>query len=175
MDNAYLFGKVYFPRLIVPMSNTLLCIVRGLLQFVVLAIVFFVYMIRGEVSFMGPRILWLIPLFLLSTIMGTALGMIISALTVKYRDFDHITGMAMTVLMYISPVLYPTSQLSPLIKRFVYINPMSSLVEAFRYILMGTGEINVYGMIYSIVATILLALLAIILYGQAEKDFIDIV
>ncbi len=175
MENAYLFGKVYFPRLIVPLSNALLCIVRALLQFVVLAVVLVVFIIRGDVGFMGLRLLWMIPLFLLTTFMGTSLGMIISALTVKYRDFDHLTGAAMTVLMYISPVLYPTSQLSPVIKRFVYLNPMSSYIEAFRYCLMGIGGLNIRGLVYSMVITVIVSIVAIVMYGKVEKDFIDIV
>ena len=175
MDNAYMFGKVYFPRLIVPISNALLCIVRALLQFIVLALALTVFIIRGEVGFMGLRIFWMIPLFLLISIMGTSMGMIISALTVKYRDFDHITGMAMTVLMYISPVLYPTSQLSPMFKSLVYLNPMTSFIEAFRYCLMGTGFIYAPGMIYSLIVTVIVAVIALIMFGQAEKDFIDIV
>lgn len=175
MENAYLFGKVYFPRLIVPLSNALLWLVRGLLQFAVLVVVLLVFLCGGEVAFTGFQMLWVIPLFLISLIMGTSLGMIISALTVKYRDFDHLTGAAMSVLLYISPVLYPTSQLSPLIKKLVYINPMSSIIEAFRFCLMGTGGIYFPGLVYSILFTLIVFFLAIILYGQAEKDFIDIV
>ncbi len=175
MDNAYLFGKVYFPRLIVPISNALLCLVRALLQFVVLIVGLVIFIVRGEVGFVGLGILWMIPLFLLTTIMGTSLGMIISALTVKYRDFDHLTGAAMTVLMYISPVLYPTSQLSPILKRFVYLNPMSSFIETFRYCLMGIGGIYIPGLIYSLLITVIVAIVAIIMYGKVEKDFIDIV
>lgn len=175
MENAYLFGKVYFPRLIVPISNALLCVVRALLQFVVLFVALVVFILRGEVGFVGLGILWMIPLFLLTTIMGTSLGMIISALTVKYRDFDHLTGAAMTVLMYISPVLYPTSQLSPILKRFVYLNPMSSYIEVFRYCLMGIGGIYMPGVIYSLLITVIVFIVAIIMYGKVEKDFIDIV
>ncbi len=175
MENAYLFGKVYFPRLIVPISNALLCLVRALLQFVVLIVGLVIFIVRGEVGFVGLGILWMIPLFLLTTIMGTSLGMIISALTVKYRDFDHLTGAAMTVLMYISPVLYPTSQLSPILKRFVYLNPMSSFIETFRYCLMGIGGIYIPGLIYSLLITVIVAIVAIIMYGKVEKDFIDIV
>lgn len=175
MDNAYLFGKVYFPRLIVPLSNALLWLIRGLLQFAVLIIVFFVFLVRGEVYYTGIKIVFVIPLFLISLIMGTSLGMIISALTVKYRDFNHLTGAAISILLYISPVLYPTSQLSPFIKRIVYINPMSSIIEAFRYCLIGSGGVFLPGIVYSILFTVIISVVALILYGQAEKDFIDIV
>ncbi len=175
MDNSYLFGKVYFPRLIVPLSNALLCITRCLLQFAVCIVVLIVFVLRGEVTFTGFAILGIIPLLLIATFMGTALGMIISATTVKYRDFEHLTGVAMSALMFISPVLYPTSQLSPLIKKFVYLNPMSAPVEWFRYCLTGNGEIFVPGMIYSIVFTAMVTVIGLIMFGRAEKDFIDII
>jgi lipopolysaccharide transport system permease protein len=175
MENSYLFGKVYFPRLIVPLSNALLCLARCMLQFAVCIVVLIVFIIHGEVVFTGFAILGIIPLLLLTTCMGTALGLIISAMTVKYRDFEHLTGIAMSALMYISPVLYPTSQLSPLIRRFVYINPMSSLIEGFRYCLTGTGEIFLPGMIYSIVFTVVVSVIGLIMFGRAEKDFIDII
>ena len=175
MDNAYLFGKVYFPRIIVPVSNALLCLVRSLLQFGVLVIVLAVFIARGKVGFTGLQLFCVIPLFFAATIMGTSLGIIISALTVKYRDFDHLTGAVMTVLMYISPVLYPTSQLSPVIKQFVYVNPMSSYIEAFRYCITGTGGVNIPGIVYSTLFTVTVFFVGLIMYGQTEKNFIDIV
>ncbi|MCR5721788.1 MAG: ABC transporter permease [Lachnospiraceae bacterium] len=175
MENSYLFGKVYFPRLIVPISNALLCIVRSLLQFMVCLAGWLFYLIRGEVAFMGLSILGTLPLLLLASLMGTAAGIIISSLTVKYRDFDHLTGIAMSALMYISPVLYPTSQLSPLFRKLVYFNPMSAPIEAFRYCLTGTGTIYWPGMLYSIGLTVVLLILGLIMYGRAEKSFIDIV
>lgn len=175
MENSYLFGKVYFPRIIVPISNALLWLVRGMLQFLVLLAVLAVFILRGEVAFTGGKILFVIPLFFFALIMGTSLGMIISSLTVKYRDFDHLTGAIMSVLMYISPVLYPTSQLSPIIKSLVYFNPMSAFIEAFRYCITGTGGIYIPGMIYSLLFTVIVAVVALIMYGKAEKDFIDIV
>ncbi len=175
MENAYLFGKVYFPRIIVPISNALLCLFRSLLQFVVLLLVFGVFLVRGEVNFTGMRLMLFLPLLFASMLMGTSLGMIVSSLTVKYRDFDHLTGAVMSVLLYISPVLYPTSQLSPIIKSLVYINPMSSIVEVFRYCITGTGTIYPPGVVYSIFFTIAVTIVAVIMYGRVEKTFIDIV
>lgn len=175
MENAYLFGKVYFPRIIVPISNALLCLFRSLLQFVVLLLVLGVFLVRGEVSFTGMRLMLFLPLLFASMLMGTSLGMIVSSLTVKYRDFDHLTGAVMSVLMYISPVLYPTSQLSPIIKSLVYINPMSSIIEVFRYCITGTGTIYQPGVVYSLFFTIAVTVVAVILYGRVEKTFIDIV
>ncbi|WP_051689270.1 ABC transporter permease [Butyrivibrio sp. AE2032] len=161
IDNAYLFGKVYFPRLIVPISNSLLCLGRCLMQLVVLLIVLVGFIIKGEVVFTGLNIVWIFPLLLLTAILGTSLGLIISALTVKYRDFEHLTGALVSMLMFVSPVLYPTSSLSPVVKRLLYFNPMSSFVEAFRLCITGTGNLYVPGMIYSIVFTIVITAVAL--------------
>ena len=175
MENAYLFGKVYFPRLTVPISNLLLSLTRSMIQLAVCLVVWLIFLLRGEIDFTGIRLLGIFPLLITAACMGTAIGMIISALTVKYRDFEHLTGVIVSALMYISPVLYPTSQLSPLIKRFVYFNPMSALIEGFRYCLTGTGSIYIPGMIYSFVFAAVVTVLGLMLFGQAEKSFIDIV
>jgi lipopolysaccharide transport system permease protein len=175
IENSYMFGKVYFPRLIVPLSNSLLCIVRCMLQFLVCIFVWAVTVWRFGYQVKWERLLGIIPLLLLASAMGTAMGLIICSLTVKYRDFDHLTGLIISGLMYVSPVLYPSSQLSPTIRRFVYFNPMSSFIEGFRYCLSETDSVYVPGLVYSIVFTAMVVFLALIMYGKAEKNFIDIV
>ncbi len=175
LDNSYLFGKVYFPRLIVPISNALLCFVRSMLQFMVCLLVWLFFLLKSEVTFTGLKLLGMIPILLIACIMGTSIGLIISALTVKYRDFEHLIGITMSALMYISPVLYPTSQLSPMIRNFVYFNPVSSLIEAFRYCLTGTGLVFWPGIIHSICFTVVVTIVGLMLYGRAEKNFIDII
>ncbi|MBP5556058.1 MAG: ABC transporter permease [Lachnospiraceae bacterium] len=175
MENAYLFGKVYFPRLAVPVANGLLNMMKCLIQLVVCAGVWAYYLIRGDVVFTGLPLLGMIPLLLLSSFMGTSLGMIISSLTVKYRDLGHVAGIGVQGLMYVSPVLYPVSQLSPILKRIVYLNPMSAFVEAFRYCLTGTGNIYWPGMVYGVVFSIVITMIGLILFGKTEKNFVDIV
>lgn len=175
MENSYLFGKVYFPRLIVPLANLLFCIVRGLLQFLVCAVAWIVFLARGEIAFTGLKLLGIIPIFLLTSVMGTAIGLILSALTVKYRDFDHLSSVAMSALMYISPMLYPTSQLPSILKNVVYLNPMSSFIADFRYCLTGAGTIYIPGTVYGVLFTVFVTVLGLILYGRAERNFIDIV
>jgi len=175
MDNAYLFGKVYFPRLIVPIANGLLNMVKCLIQLIVCAVVWGVFLIRGEVAFTGLSLLGMIPLLILSSCMGTSLGLIISSLTVKYRDLGHLAGIGVSGLMYVSPVLYPVSQLSPWLRRIVYINPMSAFVETFRYCLTGTGNIFLPGILYGIVFSVVITIIGLILFGKTEKTFVDIV
>ena len=175
MENAYLFGKVYFPRLAVPVANGLLNMMKCLIQLIVCAGVWVFFLVRGEVVFTGLPLLGMIPLLLLSAFMGTSLGMIISSLTVKYRDLGHVAGIGVQGLMYVSPVLYPVSQLSPILRRIVYLNPMSAFIEAFRYCLTGTGNIYWPGMVYGIVFSIVITIMGLILFGKTEKNFVDIV
>ena len=175
MDNAYLFGKVYFPRLAVPIANGLLNMMKCIIQLIVCAMVWVFFLVRGEVVFTGLPLLGMIPLLLLSSFMGTALGMIISSLTVKYRDLGHLAGIGVQALMYVSPVLYPVSQLSPLLKRIVYLNPMSAFVETFRYCLTGTGNIYLPGILYGIIFSVVITVIGLILFGKTEKNFVDIV
>ncbi len=174
-DNAYIFGKVYFPRVVVPLSNILLSMTKCFLQMIVCFAVLIVFILQGEVNFTGLKMLGIIPMFLLAAIMGTSLGIIISSMTVKYRDFEHLTGAVLAGLMYLSPVLYPTSQLSPMIRQFMYFNPMSSVVEAFRYCLTETGTIFVPGIVYAVIFTVVVTISGLILFSRTEKSFIDIV
>ncbi len=175
MENSYLFGKVYFPRLAVPIANGLLNMMKCLIQLAVCTLVWLFFLFRGEVAFTGFIMLGMIPLLLLSAFMGTALGIILSSLTVKYRDLGHVAGVAVSGLMYVSPVLYPVSQLSPWLRRIVYINPMSAFVEAFRYCMTGTGNVYFPAMIYGFVFTVIIVFIGLILFGKTEKNFVDIV
>ncbi|MBP3260903.1 ABC transporter permease, partial [Pseudobutyrivibrio sp.] len=175
MDNSYLFGKVYFPRLIMPISNILFNAVRNGIKFLVTLCVWLVFYLNGDVALLSFRLIGIVPLALLAGVMGASLGMIVSCLTIKYRDFTHVTGIAITVLMYISPVMYTTDQLPEVVRRFVYINPMSAIIEAFRYCIVSTGHVNYGALGYSIVFTIGVSLIALVFFNQTEKDFIDII
>jgi len=175
MDNSYLFGKVYFPRLIMPIANILFNAIRNGIKFLVTIFVWLIFYLNGDVAMISVRIIGIIPLALIAGLLGAAMGMIVSCLTIKYRDFTHVTGIAITVLMYASPVMYTTSQLPEAIRNYVYINPMSAVVEAFRYCVIASGQINYMALIYSIVFTIITGGIAIVLFNQTEKNYIDII
>ena len=175
MDNAYIMGKVYFPRLVVPISNMVYELIRVGVKFIVTIIVWAFFFIRGEATFMGWWILLLIPTIFLSGIMGSAFGMIISSLSTKYRDFSHLTGIAMSLMMYASPILYSVSDSPEWLKTVVHINPMSAYIELIRYSVTGTGNVNPLAVLYSILFTGIFLFIAIIKYNQTEKTFIDIV
>ena len=175
LSNAYLFGKVYFPRMVVPISNILFEFIRFLIQWIVCFIVWLYYFLKGQVVFTG---LWLLglPLLVLETAMlGMAVGMLVSSLTTKYRDLTHLVGFGMQLLMYLAPVLYPISDLPGFLQKIVLLNPMSPVVEAFRFVMTGGGDIHWPALIYSVVVSIMLAFGSMVLFNQTEKTFIDIV
>lgn len=175
MENSYLFGKVYFPRLIMPIANILFNAVRNGIKFLVTLCVWLIFYLNGDAAMISYRIIGVIPLAIIAGIMGASLGMIVSCLTIKYRDFSHVTGIAITILMYVSPVMYTISQLPIAIRKFVYFNPMSSVIEAFRYCFVSTGQVNYLALLYSIVFTILVGMISVIFFNQTEKNFIDII
>lgn len=175
LDNAYLFGKVYFPRLVVPVSNTLFELIRFIVQMLICCCAWGFYYIRGETRFMGAYLL-LIPLLVLETgILGTAMGILISALTTKYRDLTHLVGFGMQLLMYASPILYPVSQFPVQLQRLLLLNPMASVIEGFRYAVTGSGQLRWGYLIYSVVFSFLIGMGSLLLFNQVEKTFIDIV
>lgn len=175
MDNAYIMGKVYFPRLVVPISNMVYELIRVFVKLAVTIIVWIFFMIRGEAVFMGWWTLLIIPTVFLCGIMGSAFGMIISSLSTKYRDFTHLTGIAMTLMMYASPILYSVTESPEWLKTVVYINPMSAFIELIRYSITGTGQLSLWAIVYSVLFTCIISFIAILKYNQTEKTFIDIV
>lgn len=175
LSNAYLFGKVYFPRMVVPVSNVLFELIRFMIQFGVCACVWLFFFVQGQAQFMGLYLLLAPFLVLESAILGMSIGMIISSLTTKYRDLSHCIGIGMQLLLYGSPVLYPVSQLPEVLQKIIMLNPMASVIEAFRYCLTGSGMIHWGALGYSVILTLVVWLCGMILFNQTEKTFIDIV
>ena len=175
-ENALVFGKVYFPRMTVPISKIFSGAIQFLIQMILAIILLVYYIIQGEVS---PN--WwawiLIPFILLHLgVMGMSLGLIISSFTTKYRDLTVFIGYGISLLMYATPVVYPLSQLEDgFIKNLLLINPITSPVELFRYAFLGKGTIIPGCYIFSIVFTIIIAVVSIMLFNHTEKTFMDTV
>lgn len=175
LDNAYLFGKVYFPRMAVPIATVLFEMIRFMIQFAVCIFVWLFFYMEKRTEFGGMAVL-LLPVLIIETgILGMSLGMIISSLTTKYRDFNHITGFAMQLFMYVSPVLYSINGIPDTLQRIILLNPMASVIEAFRYAITGSGIIRWHALLYSLVVTGILAIVGMVVFHQTEKTFIDIV
>lgn len=174
--NAGLFGKVYFPRLTMPISNVLSAAIRYGIQFIMVMAFLVFYTITGEVS---PNwyLFWIIPLTLIHLgIMGMGIGIIISSLTTKYRDLKVLVGFGVSLLMYATPVVYPLSQLSEgWMKTIVMINPITMPIELYRYALLGVGTINWLYYVISVAFTVVVAAIGIMVFNKVERTFMDTV
>jgi lipopolysaccharide transport system permease protein len=173
--NASIFSKVYFPRLTVPISNVFSNGIRVLIQFVLLMAFYLYYLINGGVSapswfaFAFPAILmWLAAL-------GTGMGMIVSSLTTKYRDLKNLVAFALNLAMYITPVVYPLSQIPGRFAWLAFINPVSAPVELFRLWFFGAGSVSPLMILVSLGMTVIFVLLGLILFNQNERNFVDVV
>ncbi|HET9055408.1 MAG TPA: ABC transporter permease [Chitinophagaceae bacterium] len=177
INNASIFGKVYFPRLILPLSVIISNLFRFFIQ-LILVIVMIVYWTMFKGYRLPVTALWLyIPLFaILMGLMGLGLGIIISSLTTKYRDFTILITFGVQLLMYVTPIAYPLSFLQN--KNYAWIgtiNPLTPVVEGFRHILFDTTDYNYYSLVYSILFTIAVLMGGILIFHRVEKTFMDTV
>lgn len=174
--NAALFGKVYFPRLIVPLSIVVSNLIRFGVQMALFFLVMAVYGIRG--ANVHPNFyLALFPfLLLLMAMLGLALGMIISAMTTKYRDLSFLITFGIQLMMYLTTVIYPLSVVKekyPSYQWLVEYNPMTPIIEAFRYGFLGQGTFTMLSLGITTAVTTIMLLLGIIIFNRVERTFID--
>jgi len=172
-DNASIFGKVYFPRLIMPLSIIFSNLVKFAIQLSLFIILLAYYIIMGYK--IEPN--WFLLLFpfiiMIMALLGLGLGLIITALTTKYRDLIFLVTFGVQLLMYATPVIYPLSAASVKYRTIIELNPLSGLVETFRYGFLGTGQFYPIAFAYSIIASILIFLLGLVVFNKVEKDFVD--
>lgn len=174
--NAGIFGKVYFPRLVIPLSTVLSNIVKFGIQFLLLLGVMVWYGIKNNHFYFGASWLLIPLLVLMMAGLGLGLGIIISSLTTKYRDFTVLIGFAVQLLMYATPVAYPLSFLKgKSFATWIEWNPLTPIVEAFRFALFGTGTVNTTGLLYSGGMIAILLFLGMLVFSKVERTFMDTV
>ena len=176
-DNASLFGKVYFPRLIIPLSIIVSGLIRFVIQFV-LFLGFVVFFVITKPEVVHPNLYVLLTPFLIILMGGFALGggMIISSLTTKYRDLAFLLTFGVQLLMYTVPVVYSADAPRMLkYKHLVALNPLSSIVETFRYAFLGSGSFSSNGLLYSTVFMIVMLIIGTLVFNKNEKSFMDTV
>lgn len=175
IGNARLFGKVYFPRLVMPCANIIYNTIGFLINFVMFFILVLIYMFTG--SNVHPNLCALLmPLILLSSaLLGTGCGLIVSSVTTKYRDLGVLVSFGVTLWMYITPVVYPVSQVSDSFRPLALLNPVAPLIETFRYGFLGSGTFPWQYLILSFAVTAVVLLFGIIVFNRVEKNFIDTV
>ncbi|MFZ4569553.1 MAG: ABC transporter permease [Bacteroidales bacterium] len=175
IKNASIFGKVYFPRLALPISVVISNLVSFVIQFVFLLFFLAYFMIKGSNVSPNALVLWIPFLVLLMAGLGLGFGIIISSLTTKYRDLTHLVTFGVTLWMYATPIIYPLSGIPEKYRIFVLANPMTAVVETFKTALLGVGQINYIHLLYSFCFTIVLLIIGVIIFNKVEKTFMDTV
>lgn len=174
--NAGIFGKVYFPRLVIPLSTVLSNIVKFGIQFILLLSAMAWFAVKGGNFHFGLSWLLIPLLVLMMAGLGLGLGIIISSLTTKYRDFTVLIGFAVQLLMYATPVAYPLSYLKgKSFAAWIAWNPLTPIVEAFRYALFGTGTVDTMGLLYSGGVIVVILLVGLMVFSKVERTFMDTV
>lgn len=176
VSNANVFGKVYFPRITIPISNLLSSLIRFGIQMIMVGVFLIYYVLKGEVE---PNwIAWsVLPLMVLQLgILGTGIGILISSLTTKYRDLFILVGFGLSLWMYATPVIYPLSKIDDgILKKLVLINPVTTPVEFFRYAVLGRGNVLLEYFMISWIITMLVSIGGMIVFTHVEKTFMDTV
>ncbi len=171
--NANIFGKVYFPRMIVPLSVVFSNLLKMGVQFFLFILVWVYYLMRSD-QIHPNSVLLLVPfLIILMGLLGLAFGVIISSLTTKYRDLKFLVVFGVQLLMYASPIVYPLSMVPQKYKWIILANPTTSIIETFKYAFLGVGEFNWMHLAYSLVFTIIFLIIGLIIFNKVERSFMD--
>lgn len=174
-DNANIFGKVYFPRLVMPLSIVVSNLVRFGIQLLLFLGIWIYYLLVGDQLHPNWYLLLVPYLIFLMAIIGLGAGMLISSLTTKYRDLVFLLSFGVQLLMYASPIIYAMNAIPAKYALFIRANPLSSIIETFRYAFTGSGEFSWNYLGYSSICALVLLALGTIVFNKVEKSFMDTV
>jgi len=173
--NAGIFGKVYFPRLAVPISNIISSMIRYAIQYMVFIVMYCIFVFKGYT----PTFNWLVvftPLLLIyMALISLGFGVWISSVTTKYRDFNFVLPFFVQLWMYATPVIFPLSLIPEQYRIFMLLNPVAPVIEIFRYAYLGAGEVNLNHILISVGITFTVLFSGIIMFNKTEKTFMDTV
>tara|TARA_Y100001970_G_C14234975_1_gene861259 strand:+ start:1956 stop:2813 length:858 start_codon:yes stop_codon:yes gene_type:complete len=173
INNAGIFGKVYFPRLTVPISIFISKFISFTIQFIFFLLLLFYFKINNSDIEISYFVLYLPLLFINLGFISVGIGVIVSALTTRYRDLQVLISFGLSLLMYASPVVYPLSTVPEKFRTFVLLNPITPIIEFFRYALFGVGICEINHMIYSFSFGIIIILIGIGIFNKIDKTFMD--
>jgi lipopolysaccharide transport system permease protein len=173
--NANIFGKVYFPRLAMPISVVISNLIKFGIQLLIFLAFYLFYIFKGADILINEKILVLPFLVLIMAGIGLGMGIIISSLTTKYRDLQHLIGFGVQLFMYATPIVYPLSTVPEKHQWIVLLNPMTSIVEAFKYIFLSAGYFDLFWLGYSFVFMVLVLFFGTMIFSRIEKSFMDTV
>ncbi|MCB0478117.1 MAG: ABC transporter permease [Crocinitomicaceae bacterium] len=175
IKNQNIFGKVYFPRLILPLSIVVSGLIKLAIQFTLFIAFYVYYYFQSGIAPNYSAILILPYLLLLMAGLGLGFGLIFSSLTTKYRDLKFLIVFGVQLFMYATPIIYPMSSIGVTAKEILFYNPLTHIIEAFKYGFIGEGEFNGLGLVYSGVVTFIVLTSGILLFNRTEKSFMDTV
>lgn len=175
-DNSHLFSKVYFPRIIIPLSIICTHFLRFFLQlcFLFCMVAFYIFFKDFKISIN----FWMLALplaIICVALIGLGMGLIFSVITAKYRDISNLVGLGVRLLMFVTPVIYPLTSIPEKWRLFVVVNPLTSLFEIFRLSILGEGVVDVGMVCYSIAFTIIICLGGLMIFNKQGDKLIDVV
>ena len=176
--NAGIFGKVYFPRVIVPISIVISNLIKFGIQFLIFIAFYIFYYLKGATVGVNGSVVFFPLLIVLMGVLGLGLGMFISSLVTKYRDFSNLIGFGVQLLMYLSAVMYPMALIKeklPSYRWLVQYNPLAYIIETARYMLLNVGQISIWGLGYTFLVTVIVFFAGVLIFNKTEKSFIDTV
>lgn len=176
--NAAIFGKVYFPRIIMPISVVISNLLKFGIQFFIFIAFYLYYYSNGAAISLNSSIIFFPVLIIIMGILGLGLGMIISSLVTKYRDFTYLITFGVQLLMYGSAVMYPLALVKEKIPKYSFLveyNPLAYVIETTRYMLLNVGHLSIFGLLYTFVITVVVFLFGLLIFNKTEKSFIDTV
>ncbi len=178
LSNQAIFGKVYFPRLIAPLSVTITGLIKMLIQFAVFIIVYIYFVVIGT-QIAPNAYAFLLPLliFILAAL-ALGFGIIISSMTTKYRDLKFLITFAVQLWMYATPVIYPLSVMEGSYKKYMWLiqaNPLTAVMETFKFAFLGQGTFSWFALGYSFSFSIIVLLFGIVIFNKVERSFMDVI
>lgn len=172
--NQGVFSKVYFPRLVAPLAGVTSGFIKAVIQSLPLLIIYIYYVVAGEPIHLTWEFVLFPFLFVMLALMGLGCGLIVSSLTVKYRDLNNLVSFFLQLWMYSTPVIYPVTITGDrTLTQYLYINPLQGIFTDFRYMLTGVGEMDWWSLLYSLGFTIVILILGIIVFSRQERTFMD--
>ncbi|MCB9032263.1 MAG: ABC transporter permease [Chitinophagales bacterium] len=175
-QNSNLFGKVYFPRLISPLSVVISNLIKFFIQFGLFIIILIYYSTQLNFTIKITYSILFVPfLILIMGILGLGFGLIFSSLTTKYKDLKFLLQFGIQLLMYATPIIYPLKSVSKKMQEILLYNPITSVIEAFKYIFLGEGYFSVPWVLYSFFIALLILMFGVLIFNKTEQTFMDII
>lgn len=173
--NANIFGKVYFPRMIVPLSVVVSNLIKLGVQFLLFIIIWAFYLVKGNNVHPNAALLLVPFLIIIIGFMGLGFGILITSMTTKYRDLKFLVVFGVQLMMYASPIVYPLSIVPEKYKWIIIANPVTSILETFKYAFLGVGQFHWGYLLYSFSFTVVLFIICVVIFQRVEKSFMDTV